>query len=41
MIFQTLMGLGKSKCDVPGGTTQGWACPRAIGITSLAFVQIW
>jgi hypothetical protein len=26
MIFQSLMGLGKSKCDVPNGTTQGWAC---------------
>jgi hypothetical protein len=23
MIFQSLMGLGKSRCDVPNGTTQG------------------
>jgi hypothetical protein len=27
MIFQSLMGQGKSKYDVPSGTTQGWACP--------------
>jgi hypothetical protein len=27
MIFQSLMGLEKSKCDVSSGTTQGWACP--------------
>jgi hypothetical protein len=27
MIFQSLMGLRKSKCDVPNGTTQGWVCP--------------
>jgi hypothetical protein len=20
------MGLGKSRCDIPNGTTQGWAC---------------
>jgi hypothetical protein len=26
MIFQNLMGLGKAKCDVPGGTTQRWVC---------------
>jgi hypothetical protein len=26
MIFQNSMGLGKSKCDVPSGTTQEWAC---------------
>jgi hypothetical protein len=23
MIFQSLMGLGKSRCNVPSGTTQG------------------
>jgi len=22
MIFQSLMGLGKSRCDIPSGTTQ-------------------
>jgi hypothetical protein len=27
MIFQSSMDLGKSKCDVPSGTTQGWDCP--------------
>jgi len=27
MIFQTLMGLGESRCDIPSGTTQGWFCP--------------
>ncbi len=27
MIFQSLMGLGKLKCDVPSGTTQGQDCP--------------
>jgi hypothetical protein len=26
MIFQSWMGLGKSRCDVLIGTTQGWAC---------------
>jgi len=26
MIFQILMGLGKSRCDVPSGTIQGWVC---------------
>jgi hypothetical protein len=26
MIFQSLMGLGKSRCDVLSGTTQGWVC---------------
>ncbi len=27
MIFKSLMGARKSRCDVPSGTTQGWACP--------------
>jgi hypothetical protein len=27
MIFQSLMGLGKLRCDVPNGTTQGQDCP--------------
>jgi hypothetical protein len=26
MIFQSSMGLGKSRCDGPSGTTQEWAC---------------
>jgi hypothetical protein len=26
MIFQIPMGLGKSRCDVPNGTIQGWVC---------------
>ncbi len=26
MIFQSLMGLGKLRCDVFSGTTQGWTC---------------
>jgi hypothetical protein len=25
MIFQSSMGIGKSRCDVPNGITQGWA----------------
>jgi hypothetical protein len=32
MIFQILMGIGKSKYDVPNGTTQEWACPETNGI---------
>jgi hypothetical protein len=28
MIVQSLIGPRKSKCDVPSGTTQGWACLR-------------
>jgi hypothetical protein len=27
MIFQSPMGPGKLKCDVPNGTIQEWACP--------------
>ncbi len=30
MIFQNSMGLRKSRCDDPSGTTQGWACPLNI-----------
>jgi hypothetical protein len=26
MIFQILMGLRKSRCDISSGTTQRWAC---------------
>ncbi len=36
MIFQSLMGLGKSRCDVLSGTTQGWACPCLVnGVKSI------
>ncbi len=28
MIFQSSMVLGKSNCDIPSCTTQGWDCPR-------------
>jgi hypothetical protein len=27
MISQSLISLGKSRCDIPSGTTQEWACP--------------
>jgi hypothetical protein len=27
IIFQSLMDLRKSRCDILSGTTQGWACP--------------
>jgi len=27
MIFQSSMGPGKSRCDVPNGSIQEWACP--------------
>jgi len=27
MIFESFIDLGKSRCDVANGTTQGWACP--------------
>jgi hypothetical protein len=30
MFFQSSMGLRKSRCDVPSGTTQGRACPNNI-----------
>jgi hypothetical protein len=30
MIFQSSMGPRKSKCVVPNGTTQGWACPTLL-----------
>jgi hypothetical protein len=30
MIFQSLMGPRKSRCDVPYGTTQRWACPNVL-----------
>lgn len=28
------MGLGKSKCDVPNSTTQGWVCFFIVGYSS-------
>ncbi len=28
MIFQSLMGLGKSQCDIPSGTTHGQDCAK-------------
>ncbi len=30
MIFQTSMGLGKSRCDVPNGNIQQWARPFSV-----------
>jgi hypothetical protein len=30
MIFQSLMGLEKLRCDVSNGTTQGWACQTTL-----------
>jgi hypothetical protein len=30
MIFQSLMGLEKSRCVVPNGTTQWQDCPKPI-----------
>ncbi len=29
------MGLGKSKCDVHNGTTQGWACLDIMVVESI------
>jgi hypothetical protein len=26
VIFQSSIGIGKSRCDIPSGTTQEWAC---------------
>jgi hypothetical protein len=40
MIFQNPMGLRKSKCDVPSGTTQGWFCPFAHKINLAMFVDL-
>jgi hypothetical protein len=31
MIFQSLMGLGKLRCDVSNSTTQGWAYQTTLG----------
>jgi len=42
MIFQSLMGLGKSKCDIPNGTTQGLASPNGIFfLTNIQKVSIY
>ncbi len=35
MIFQSLMGLEKPRCDVPSGITQGWACPYMLVFMSI------
>jgi hypothetical protein len=32
MIFQSSMGLGKLRCDIPGGTTQGHDFPLCCNI---------
>jgi hypothetical protein len=32
MIFQSLMGWGKSRCDILSGTIQGQGCPNKNGI---------
>ncbi len=39
MIFQNWMGLGKSRCDVVNGPTQGWVCPT-IGFITLEVVSV-
>ncbi len=26
MVFQSSMGVRKSRCEIPNATTQGWAC---------------
>jgi hypothetical protein len=40
MIFQNSMGLGKSRCDVLSGTTQGWVCYLCLvmGMLTLVFI---
>ncbi len=30
MIFQSSMGLRKSRCDIPNGNIQEWACPFSV-----------
>jgi hypothetical protein len=35
MIFQSSMGLEKSRCEVPSDTTQGWACPYILAFKSI------
>jgi hypothetical protein len=37
MIFQSSLGPRKSRCDVLGGTTQGWVCSRNNSCKKLAF----
>jgi hypothetical protein len=31
-IYLSLMGPRKLRCDIPNGTTQGWACPSFIWV---------
>jgi hypothetical protein len=38
MIFQSLMGLRKLKCDILSGTTQGWAWLIMLSIVTLFLV---
>jgi hypothetical protein len=38
MIFQSLMGLRKSRCDILSGTTQGWACLIMLLIVTLFLI---
>jgi hypothetical protein len=33
------MGLGKSRCDILSGNTQGWACPIMLLIMTLFLVR--
>jgi hypothetical protein len=40
MIFQSLMGLRKSKCDVLSGTTQGCFCHFAHKSNLVMFVDL-
>jgi hypothetical protein len=28
--FQSSMGLGKSRCDIPNGNIQEWVCPFSV-----------
>jgi hypothetical protein len=39
MIFESFIDLGKSRCDIPNGTTQGWAC-QAFHINFYKIVNI-
>jgi len=40
MIFQSPMGLRKTKCDVTNGTTQGCFCPFAHKTNLTMFVDL-
>jgi hypothetical protein len=30
MVFKSLVSLGKSRCDIFNGITQGWVCPPLV-----------